>query len=106
MRCTVTFTFALVLALPAWAADPPTIERGGSSTHDSACALAESMASKLGFKSKLAPDQAQQTCSMLAPTMSDSDRAEFVRCCMNRLADSSPPPATKSKVKGKKDPGI
>jgi len=105
MRCTVSFTLALLLALPALAADPPTIERGETSTHSSACALAESMAGKLGFKNKLAADQAQHTCTMLAPTMSDSERAEFVRCCVNRLAGSSAP-ASQPKAKAKTHPGI
>lgn len=52
--------------------------------HNTACSLAESMASKFAAK-KLSAQDAQRTCQQLAPTMDDADHAEFMRCCTKRF---------------------
>ena len=52
--------------------------------HHTACSLAESMASRLGAK-KMTAEAAQRTCKQLAPSMNDTETAEFMRCCTARL---------------------
>ena len=58
--------------------------------HNSACALADSMAGKLG-STKVTPETAQRSCQALAPTMNATDHAEFMRCCISRLVTGAPP---------------
>jgi hypothetical protein len=76
---------AVLLAVPVWAADAPKVERGPSEQHTSACALAKSMASKLGYKDKVKHDIAERNCTALSPTMDAENHAEFMRCCINAL---------------------
>jgi hypothetical protein len=58
--------------------------------HNTPCALAESMASKLVMKGIIEPARAKETCQMLAPTMTPEQQAEFMRCCMERLTKGNP----------------
>ena len=82
-------------AVRAWAADAPPVAT--PRTHNSACSLAESMASKLGT-AHVEHGAAQHSCEALAPTMSPADHAEFMRCCTKTLETGVPAgkPAPKS----------
>ena len=75
---------SLVFVTQAIAAEPPAQPTQAPRQHHSACALAESMAGKLATKKMSAAD-VQRTCQQLAPTMSDADRLEFMRCCTARF---------------------
>lgn len=94
MRSLIIVLSAWLLALPAWAGDPPKPE-GPPTMHSSACDLAQSMASKLGFKDKLPHENAQKTCAMLVPSMNDKDKADFISCCMKRLEGDAAKAAAK-----------
>jgi hypothetical protein len=102
MRFAALFALTLLLAPPAGAADQPQVERGSTSTHSSACDLGESMAGKLGLKGTVSTDGAQRTCGMLAPTMNDTDRVDFVRCCVARLIHTEGQPANTPRSKAEK----
>lgn len=78
--------------------DAPRVERGESTTHNSACALGQSIGGKLGFKKPLSHETAAKTCSQLAPSMDPPDRAEFLRCCTHKLETGEDAPATAPKA--------
>ena len=59
--------------------------------HHSACELAQSMAGKLADNGIVDQARARQTCQMLVPTMKESDQADFLRCCVERLTKGAPP---------------
>jgi hypothetical protein len=88
---------SLLLATPILAADTPNVQRNPPTVYKSACALAESMASKLGYRSQVPHERALQTCQTLAPTMNPTDHADFMRCCMARL-ESGPPPDSRRRA--------
>jgi hypothetical protein len=92
-RYQVLAVVALLLSAPAVAEDRPPVQKTPPRVHNSACALADSMASKLSTKTKLTPQAAQQSCHALAPTMSAADHAEFMRCCVRRFTTGAAPDA-------------
>jgi hypothetical protein len=67
----------LLFAVQAVAAEAPPQPTQSPRIHHTACALAESMAGKLGAK-KMSAEAALRTCKQLMP-------AEFMRCCTARL---------------------
>jgi len=77
-------------------------------THTSACSLAESMATKMNYKTKLSPQAAQRNCQALAPTMDPANHAEFMRCCTKQLeaGPADPAPSTEPGKSQKKHTGI
>ena len=83
---------SLLFAAHSGAADkkapPPTAQ-----VHLNACSLGSSMAKSLQNRSKWSQEQAEKTCKILQPTMSDADGVEFRRCCMAGLVspDQAPP---------------
>jgi hypothetical protein len=80
----VSMAIGLLFVVGAVAAEPTPQPTPAPKMHHTACSLAESMASKLASKS-ISAESAQRTCQQLAPTMSEIDHAEFMRCCMARL---------------------
>ena len=76
---------ALILAAPVLAEDAPTVRTYPPKVHNSACSLAESMASKMRMLGANTGQSAEQDCRKLAPTMGDADLAEFMRCCVARM---------------------
>ncbi|HVN87528.1 MAG TPA: hypothetical protein VMW17_22050 [Candidatus Binatia bacterium] len=101
------FALAVLLAAPAWAEEQTKVEQGTSTTHSSACDLADAMAAKLGIRKDVSRDQAQQTCKMLVPSsMNESDHAEFIRCCLKHLLGGDAAGAPAAKPKSEKAPGI
>lgn len=85
MRVEVWVAIGMLLAAPSLADDKPQVHPTPPVVHKTACSLAESMASKLGYKGKVKHEVAVQSCQMLAPTMKPKDHAEFMRCCVKRL---------------------
>ena len=85
MSVVVWVAIGMLLASPAVAGDKPEVRRTPPAVHKTACSLAESMASKLGYRGKVKHEIAVQSCQMLAPTMNPTDHAEFMRCCVKRL---------------------
>jgi len=84
MLSRVWMVIGFLFVVQAVAAEPPPQPTQSPRIHHTACALAESMASKLGTK-KMSAEAAQRTCKQLAPAMNDTDAAEFMRCCTARL---------------------
>ena len=80
----------LLLAARAGATDAPPAAPQTPQRYNTACALATSMAGKLGANGRVTHEAAQQSCAALAPTMSPSDHAEFMRCCMQTLEAGAP----------------
>ena len=87
-RFSVWIVIGLLSATAAMAEKTPGPKRTPQ-IHNSACALAESMAGKLG-NTKVTPEAAQRSCQALAPTMNATDHAEFMRCCIGRLVTGAP----------------
>ncbi len=105
MRFHVWVAISLLLASTAVASQVEQVSP--PQTHNSACSLAESMAGKLGYKSKLSHDAAERTCQALSPTMDPANHAEFMRCCLQRLESGVAAPAAEAQPqrKTKKDSG-
>ncbi len=78
VRSRVLMVVGLLFAVQAVAAEAP--PQPTPKIHNTACSLAESMASKFTAK-KMSAEDAKRTCEQLAPTMGDADHAEFMRCC-------------------------
>jgi hypothetical protein len=74
----------LLFAVQALAAEPAPQRTQSPRIHYTACSLGESMASKLAAK-KMSAEDAQRTCQQLAPSMTDAEHAEFMRCCTTGL---------------------
>jgi hypothetical protein len=78
VRSRVLMVVGLLFVAQAVAAEAP--PQSTPKVHNSACSLAESMASKFAAK-KMSEEDAKRTCAQLAPSMGDADRVEFMRCC-------------------------
>ena len=85
MRVVVWVAIGMLLASPLAAGEKPQARRTPPTVHKTACSLAESMASKLGYRGKVKHDVAVQNCQMLVPTMNAKDHADFMRCCVRQL---------------------
>jgi hypothetical protein len=70
--------------------------------HLNACSLGTSMAKSLQSRNKWSQEQAEKTCKILQPTMSDEDGIEFRRCCMAGLVAGGGVPPTPEPTPGPK----
>lgn len=89
----IVFPVCLLSASRVRAAEP-TIPKPTPRVFQSACDLGESMAGSLHSGKNWAKDQAEKTCRMLQPTMSEDDAAAFLRCCVQRLTGGVDAPKT------------
>jgi hypothetical protein len=103
MRLFTCVAIGMLLAAPVLAADAPVVQEGSTTSHSSACTLAEAIAGKLGYKGKVKHETAEQTCRALTPKMSEQDGAEFMRCCLQRLESGGDAPAAKPKSQKRPD---
>lgn len=83
-RLSVWVSIGVVLGIKSVTAQPAPVQTSPPKVHRSACALAESMASKFPSK-RMKADEVQRTCEALAPSMRPEDRVEFMRCCTAKL---------------------
>jgi len=106
MRLYAWVGIAVLFASPVMASE--ITDMSAPQTHTSACSLAESMATKMNYKTKLSHQAAERNCAALAPTMDPANHAEFMRCCTKQLegGPADPAPATKPGKRQKQHSGI
>jgi hypothetical protein len=77
---------AVAFALAGQAVAQNAVQMGTPTVLNSACDLAKAMTSKLLGGGPMNREAAEKMCRTLQPKMGDKDAAEFMRCCMERLA--------------------